>query len=376
MKIFFKSNGSPRKWFRKLVFDESLVPRRFFKGLVFNSKGEIRAKFQNWLASVYQSPPMVVGNDWLIRRGELLRHGAFASVRSITIASKKYTVFVANALMIHFKSMGFSVVIVDEMDPNFNDDIYLVICPQVFKLLPPREKRLVFQMEQSVSSRWFNFEYINILHNSIAVFDYSKANIDYLKSKGISSDILFHIPISPVENYDSIVGFWGDNGDKKFEVLFYGDVKNRRRKKFLNILTKYFNVKIATNLFGNDLYAAISMADVVVNIHYYENALLESTRLCECLSLGASVVSEESSDMGEHPDWESFVTFTPIDDTQAMVDAVRSKIIGKCGQQFLLDSVDSMMLKKLRNALEELGIGQISRGVHSQKIESASLKSI
>ncbi len=40
------------------------------------------------------------------------------------------------------------------------------------------------------------------------------------------------------------------------------------------------------------MYNIICQARVVVNIHYYDGALLETPRICECISLGVPVLSE------------------------------------------------------------------------------------
>ncbi len=105
-------------------------------------------------------------------------------------------------------------------------------------------------------------------------------------------------------------------------MLFYGDLKNKRRQAFLKVLGEHFDVRAERGLYGQDLWRAMAQAKVVVNIHYYENALLESTRICECLSLGARVISEAATDQGQHVDWEDLVVFTPINDAQAMVQAI------------------------------------------------------
>jgi hypothetical protein len=39
--------------------------------------------------------------------------------------------------------------------------------------------------------------------------------------------------------------------------------------------------------------------------------------------LGARVVSEAATDQGQHADWEDLVVFTPINDAQAMVQAIQ-----------------------------------------------------
>lgn len=47
----------------------------------------------------------------------------------------------------------------------------------------------------------------------------------------------------------------------------------------------------------------------VLNIHYYENALLQTTRIYECLSLNKLVVSEQGSDQDEHTELDGIVDF-------------------------------------------------------------------
>ena len=81
-------------------------------------------------------------------------------------------------------------------------------------------------------------------------------------------------------------------------------------------------MKLINGLYGPALWAELQKAMVVVNIHYYEQALLETTRISECLSLGLRVVSEAGSDQAMHEQWSKAVTFTPIDDVAAMREAV------------------------------------------------------
>lgn len=63
-------------------------------------------------------------------------------------------------------------------------------------------------------------------------------------------------------------------------------------------------------------------AKVVVNLHYYEDALLEMPRIQECLSLGVPVVSEASQDQNDYREVASAVRFFPQGDIPAMVAAV------------------------------------------------------
>jgi hypothetical protein len=327
-KIGFHSNGKPRAWLKSLVFDAQLAPRSLFKPWVWPHAGDIHPAFRSWLLLSLQNPAPSPTNDWPLRRQHIIDQKSLGSSGTLLIVCTRATTFVAHALQTHASALGFAVRIEHQMPEAFPEDLYLIICPQMFSHLPPREKRIVFQMEQSVHPRWFTSEYLNILYNSVAVFDYSLKNIQFLIQKGIPADMLFHVPLSPVAHYPGAEfsrALTNSKSTDACDVLFYGDLKNKRRQAFLKVLSKHFDVRAERSLYGKDLWLAMSHAKVVVNIHYYENALLESTRICECLSLGARVISEAATDQGQHADWEDLVVFTPINDAQAMVQA-----IGQC----------------------------------------------
>lgn len=325
-KLGFHANDKPRAWLKSLVFDDQLSPRPFFQSWVEPRVGDIHPAFRSWRLMALQNPAPSPMNDWPLRRQDILKQKTWGSSGTLHIVCTRATTFVAHALQTHVSALGFAVHIEHEMPEDYSDDLYLVICPQMFSRLPPREQRIVFQMEQSVHPRWFTTDYLNILYNSMAVFDYSVQNIHFLIQQGIPAHMVFHVPLSPVPHYlgaEFTRSLSDDERTDTCDVLFYGDWKNKRRQAFLKVLSQHFDVRAERSLYGHDLWRAMARAKVVVNIHYYENALLESTRICECLSLGARVVSESATDQGQHPDWEDMVVFTPINDAQAMVQAIR-----------------------------------------------------
>lgn len=63
-----------------------------------------------------------------------------------------------------------------------------------------------------------------------------------------------------------------------------------------------------------------------MNLHYYENALLETTRLSECLSMNARVVSEDAADSDESAGFDGRVRFFPPGDAAAMVQQVQAAL--------------------------------------------------
>lgn len=277
-------------------------------------------------------------------RKEYQRHSRLnglhtGGVLEIGILATEHTQFLAHNLYAALRSMGLQVQIVGEAQrvEDYVLDCYIVICPQIFKTLPPGHQRIVWQMEQGVSSRWFTQEYIEMLENSLAVLEYAQANLPFLAEKGLAYPHVFLLPVGAAPDYQKyldsasskleVAGF-GDSVEKKYDVLFYGDTNSPRRKLMLDALSRKFNIRIENNLFGEDLRQALLSARLVVNIHYYEGALLETTRIYECLSLGIPVVSEDSVDLSFHEDLlaSGVVSFTPAGDVEALLRAVETRL--------------------------------------------------
>ena len=188
---------------------------------------------------------------------------------------------------------------------NYN---YIVICPQSFKELP--YFYVAYQMEQK-TSKWFTPNYLEILNNSHSVLDYSTENIKHLADKELHWQQFFYAPIGGIPNYKSFLEEVGYNivpQEEKYDVLFYGSICERRQK-IINELSKSLHIHVVSNCFGEELISKILNSKVVVNIHYYEDAILETTRIYEILSLGVPVVSEDSIDIDEHKDLDKVVKF-------------------------------------------------------------------
>lgn len=266
--------------------------------------------------------------DELYRRIKALRqdHGRASIAKRVSttagstwaVVATRHTLFIAHIIAERLRKHGWSVEILTEMPKEFVHGWYFVLCAQMFERMPPGEKRIIFQLEQSVSSRWFSESYLDALEGSLAVVDYALKNLEYLADKGIAYPHVHYLPIGASETYGTSI-----SPEKVFDVLFYGDSNSSpRRRKMLEALKLQFNVKIVSEVFGEEMFTLIKQAKVVINIHYYENALLEMPRIQECISLGTHIVSEASCDMGDYPELDGAVTFFEEGSVSAMLDAV------------------------------------------------------
>ncbi len=241
----------------------------------------------------------------------------------VDILCTHHTRYVAYLIAESLERLGCGPVTILAPDVRaFSDRLHVVVCPQMFQALPGCY--IAFQMEQSVSSRWFDTAYFQRLENAMAVLDYSLTNIEYLQVEGnLAYRQLFHVPIS---NLSKPLSPSAEAQAPEYDVVFYGDIHNPRRKAFLDAIGQRYKLLVVNEVFGEALYAQLRRARLVLNIHYYEGALLETTRIYECLSLGLPVVSERSVDMVEHADLEPWVSFTEIGEVDQMLDAIDEQL--------------------------------------------------
>lgn len=237
--------------------------------------------------------------------------------RKIIITTMPHTKFVAKLIsnILSQYKINHSIEIMLETQ-KFSDDLYIVICPQAYKKLP--NLFIAFQMEQTISKRWFNSANIKKLEKSLLILDYSIENIKNL-SKKFSISKLYYQPIgcSPLKEKKQHKPL-----EYKYDIIFYGDTNNPRRKLYIEEISKKYDIKIINNLFGEEIWTELSQARIVLNIHYYENALLETTRLYECLSNHTLIISEKSSDIEQHPDLQKLVDFCEVGNINQMLEKI------------------------------------------------------
>lgn len=244
--------------------------------------------------------------------------------RTFLIATPPHTLHCARLIKKCLEEEGFVADIAYDTETYHNYHHAIIICPQVFKSLPPPNNYIAVQMEQSVSNRWFSWRYLAILRSAGAVLDYSIRNIEFLMSSGIRSNKIFYMPISVnIDLYQQYRNFVKPTLEgREPKVLFYGDDKCDRRRRLLEGISARFPVTVVNNKFGEEILEEIASSDVVINIHYYDGALLETTRIYEVLSVGVPIISEKSADLEDHRQLHDVVDFVDVGDVNGVVCAL------------------------------------------------------
>lgn len=241
----------------------------------------------------------------------------FSECQRIDILTPLHTVYLAKLIRKHLNEADIACNIHVGPIEDYLNIPYIILCPQNFQKFPPLY--IVYQMEQTINPRWFSEQYYQILQNAYAILDYSLVNISFFSRNSDLISKVFYVPI----DYLNGLSVEGRNQKKSYDVLFYGDAQNPRRQAILLKLSEQFRVKICSEMFGEDVYQEIRKSKVVVNLHYYENALLETTRLYEALSLNSSIViSERSTDKAEDNRLQNIVDFVDVGDCESLINRI------------------------------------------------------
>jgi hypothetical protein len=193
-------------------------------------------------------------------------------------------------LLEYFEKLNIGAVIVDSITKNDNT-IYLIPFGHLYEI-PESTKYILYQLEQKKQSNWLDESYNNKIRKSIATFDYSYANFNAFPEDVQKKLIYIPFPMTFIRE---------KKNNNKYDIIFYGGL-NPRRNRILNRLKEVFpnRVFIVNGVCGSELNEYIKRCKIVLNIHYYDNALLETTRLNESLKFNKRIISEKGNNDDIH----------------------------------------------------------------------------
>lgn len=269
-------------------------------------------------------------------------------LQQVVILTVPHAMFVARLLKRSLGQLGVQAEIIHQRpERGFQNCLHFVIAAQAFRHLP--RYYVAYQMEQCVSNVLNRKKYQRKLRRSVGLFDYSLMNIEVLKRLGFPESGLWYMPVRPLIERASM-----PDESRLNDVIFYGASNNLRRQQYLRELQRCTPLKVIDGVFGERLLDELSQAKIVVNIHYYEGALLETTRIYECLSRGTLVVSESSADIDEHSELSAIVDFVPVGDVDQMVRRVQYWIENDCERQAHLQKQEQLLLQSEHSFTQQL----------------------
>ena len=216
-------------------------------------------------------------------------------------------------------------IVIENIDENymFNTDIcYILLAVHKIRNIPVHINYYIYNLEQISYYPYFpllteklgseNFDkkmnyMINRYKCASGILDFSKDNIS-LYPKEINQKIFYFPPpcIYSNRNYKK---------NYKYDILFFGARSKRRTSILSKIRTRCDNIKfyIVNNIYDDNLVDLINQSKVVLNLHYDDNASLETIRIHECIMNNTHVISEEPKNKNISLDnlYKNIVTFFP-----------------------------------------------------------------
>jgi len=179
---------------------------------------------------------------------------------------------------------------------NSSETIYLILFnSSKFNLLPNRF--IFYQIEQENSIFLTDKIYLKRLKYMCRLAEKIWIYTDVCKiiNKYCSKNKLKWVPMPFICLTQLDIKYLMDYDSCTYDIFFYGHL-NDRRKKILEELTKVFGsgLKICNGCYGEKKISNISRSKIILNLHYYEKAGLETCRINEILNMNKIIVSEKS----------------------------------------------------------------------------------
>lgn len=153
--------------------------------------------------------------------------------------------------------------------------------------------------------------------SQVAVWDYSARNLDALFRASLLAPDGVNAAVVELGHYPGIVtGVDTRPGDpaappRDIPVLVVASRNERRSAVVAEIERRGVPVLWPAHTAGAEREALMRRARVLLNVHYFEQRLMEAVRLFHALSVGVAVVSEETPDRLATLSWNASVTIVP-----------------------------------------------------------------
>ena len=192
----------------------------------------------------------------------------------------------------------------DDVKKLKKNEYFMLISPQStlaqssLKFLIPNTY-FIYQTEQlntkERAAKFHNNESMfKLFNNAYQVFDYSKDNMLLYSEK--YNKVPMFLPFISGIDAATTANTTATSSNKTIDVLFYGTL-NQRRYIIIEVLKQLMpKLKIVVEevVFGKQLQEKIKQSKIVLNIHNYEHATLETARIMEAMQYGVHIISEKT----------------------------------------------------------------------------------
>jgi hypothetical protein len=234
-------------------------------------------------------------------------------IKKVIVVLSKFIESIGEYFKLIFESKGLECEIVYSLHlinciESIPEQIYLIVySDQTHLALPSRY--IFYQVEQTKSIFLTD---IKLLKRTIYMMTKAEQVWEYsiitrpIYSKYCEKKLkwvpmpYYYLENVPQTNWDSC----------DYDIFFYGH-PNARRKNILNKLSKYFKVKEGWCYYEDNKINYIKKSKIILNLHFYKDAGLETCRINEILNYNKLIISESSpldiSNMELYKDYVVFV---------------------------------------------------------------------
>jgi len=227
------------------------------------------------------------------------------------------------------KQQGINAVITTTI--NNNDDYYIILGGNdITGNLPKPGHYEVYQFEQVnrevgfTRPNWFSGtvgqQYVELLKGAVRVYDYSHLNTELLNQQ-----YSLNCKYLPLAYGQTLERNFKNHASRKNQVVFFGSSNSRRKQIFNNLSENGVNVNSHQTIWRGDKEALLNNSRIALNVHFYPEATLETTRIIELLSYGVVVISERSTDPELDRDYENLVVFCDQDNLSTTIKKWQQK---------------------------------------------------
>ena len=230
----------------------------------------------------------------------IINHKMNKNVKHITIVKVDCVLHLIHIMRNELFKMGWKCDIIDNSEINyyisFNNPFhyFLFLWPlDIDDTIIKYKRYIVYQLEQNINNQLsINYRQLHekqklkrIYDNASLLIDYCKLNINVLNQYYSNTFKLMNIPARYVDTTRP-------NNSYEYDIIFIGLV-NDKRNIILNQIRVKYKVLVVNNAYDEQLKHICKKAHICLNIHYYENAILERVRLNEMLEYGIKIISEK-----------------------------------------------------------------------------------
>lgn len=266
----------------------------------------------------------------------------------ITIVKLPCMLYIMNIIKDELIKMKWECLIIDTKDINYYINLnnpyhyFLFLFPlQINEIVINYKRYILYQLEQNINNQLsINYKHLhetnqlkNIYDNATLLIDYCETNVNVTKKYYSNEFKIMNVPVTNMNKYE-------------YDIIFVGAV-NKKRSDILNELKKRYNILIIENVYGEELKNLCNKTNICLNIHYYENAILERVRLNEMIEYGIKIISEkpcqEDMDICKYYEGVNFIEMINLElDLNELFNTIEK-----------IKDYTSMNLKQLENKFKE-----------------------